>query len=110
MKLQFKITLFSIAFHVTSLIVDFDTVLLVLLIIFAVFAVISMFAGKSQTINVIWLFSGLITIAYAIFYAYSTIPNSDFNALNIFVSVLKLVGGLSGVIANTFGLELKNEE
>jgi uncharacterized membrane protein len=109
MKLQFKIALFSMAFHVTSLIIDFDTALLVLLIIFTVFALICVFSGKLQTLNVIWLFSGLITIAYAIFYAYTTIPNSEFNALNIFVAVLKLVGGLSGVIATTFALELKYE-
>ncbi len=109
MKLQFKITLFSIAFHVASLIVDFDTILLVLVVVFAAFAVISLFSGKSQTLNVIWLFSSLITIAYAIFYAYETIPDTAFDPVNILVSVLKLVGALSGVIAVTFALELKYE-
>jgi hypothetical protein len=109
MKLQYKITLFVLAFYVTSLIIDFDAVLLVLAIVFVAFSLLTLLPGKSQALNVLWLFSGLITIAYTIFFAYTTIPNSDFNPVNILVSVLKLVGALAGVIANTFALELKFE-
>jgi hypothetical protein len=109
MKLQFKITLFSLALHGTSLIIDFDTVLLVLAIIFVAFSMLTLLPGKSQALNVLWLFSGLITIVYSIYYAYITIPNTEFNPLNILVSVLKLVGALAGVVANTFALELKLE-
>ena len=109
MKLQFKITLFSLALYVTSLIIDFDMVLLVLAIVFVAFSMLTLLPGKSQALNVLWLFSGLITIVYAIYYAYVTIPNNDFNMVNILVSVLKLVGALAGVVANTFALELKFE-
>ncbi|MEX2681600.1 MAG: hypothetical protein Q6373_008370 [Candidatus Sigynarchaeota archaeon] len=110
MKLQYKIALFSIAFHVISLIIDFDTILLVLAILFTAFAAISLLPSKSQALNLLWLVSSLLAIAYAIYFAYDTIPNTAFNWVNILVSALKIVGGLSGVIAVTFGLELKHEE
>ncbi len=109
MKFPFKIALFSLAFHAVSLAISFDTALLVLAIIFVGFAVISLLSKNSQTVNVIWLFSGLIMVAYTIFYAYTTIPGTAFDPVNILVSVLKLVGALTGIIANTFALELNNE-
>nr|MDO8086716.1 hypothetical protein [Candidatus Sigynarchaeum springense] len=110
MKLQYKIALFSIAFHVASLIIDFDTMMLVVLIMFAIFSAITLLPVKSQALNLLWLVSSLLTIAYAILYAYETIPNAAFAWVNILVSALKIVGGLSGVIAVTFGLESKHEE
>nr|MDO8113666.1 hypothetical protein [Candidatus Sigynarchaeota archaeon] len=98
----------TIAAEAISVAIQFDVVQVILIAVFAIFAILRGLIPDSESIPVLWLFSGLFQVVYAILYALRTIPEVIIGEGLLITSILRLAAGILAIVSHSFAGESKD--
>ncbi|MHA1792000.1 MAG: hypothetical protein ACTSVI_05095 [Promethearchaeota archaeon] len=98
MKLDHYLSLGIIIIQLTSILIIFDIIQLILMIVFSIFAILHALNIKSQTMTIFWFFTTLGQVAYSLFFAFQNIPDSQLSLPIVLVSIIRISSGILAVI------------